>query len=242
MAGKVLVIEGDKALRHSLRIRLQAEGFSVVTVTDGQAALRAVSLERPDAIILELEPPVANGVSDYRFIRSDPDMVGVPILVLIGEGGEIDQIANFGFDADDFMSEPYNERELLARLKTLLRRTAMSPSPRMIRAGAIEIDLDRYVVKVGGAQVHFTSKEFDLLRALLEAKGRVLRRQVLLEKVWGYGESADFETRTIDVHIRRIRGKLGTEGRRILTVRNVGYRFEMALALLERASSRAVST
>jgi two-component system, OmpR family, alkaline phosphatase synthesis response regulator PhoP len=242
MAGKILVIEGDNALRHSLRSRLQADGFSVVTVTDGEAALRAVSLESPDAIILELKPPVANGVSDYRLLRSDPDVGGVPILVLIGEGGDIDQITSLGFDADDFMIEPYNERELFARLKTLLRRTALSPRPRMIRAGAIEIDLDRYVVKVSGEQVQLTSKEFDLLRALLEAKGRVLRRQVLLEKVWGYGESADFETRTIDVHIRRIRGKLGAEGRRILTVRNVGYRFEMSLALLEKASSRAVST
>jgi len=240
VAAKILVVEGDKSPRHVLRGELEAEGFRVVTASDGEAALRAVSLERPDAIVVELASPAVDGLSVYRRIRADSDTRSVPILVLSGEGDDIDDILTLGLGADDFMTEPYNEQELFARLKTLLSRTAMSPPTRMIRAGAIEMDLDRYVVKVSGEQVRFTSKEFDLLRILMEARGRVLRREFILERVWGYGRSADLETRTIDVHIRRVREKLGSSGSSILTVRNVGYRFEMTRTLLARAGDSAV--
>jgi two-component system, OmpR family, alkaline phosphatase synthesis response regulator PhoP len=240
VAAKILVVEGDNSPRHVLRGELEAEGFRVVTASDAEAGLRAVSLERPDAIVVERAWPTVDGLSVYRHIRADSDTRSIPILVLIGGGDEIDDILTLGLGGDDFMTEPYNEQELLARLKTLLRRTAMSPPTRMLRAGAIEMDLDCYVVKVSGEQVQFTSKEFDLLRILMEARGRVLRREFLLERVWGYGRSDDLETRTIDVHIRRVRRKLGSSGSSILTVRNVGYRFDMSMTLLAMAGDSAV--
>jgi len=239
VAAKILVVEDDEILRHFLRSRLEAQGYRVVTATDGEEALRAVGLEMPDAIILNLVLPELDGLSVCRRLRTDTETARIPILVLSGEGEHIEQILNLDLDADDFMTKPYNEQELFARLKTLLRRTALSPPTRTILAGAIEIDLDRYVVKVGGEEVRFTSKEFELLRILIEAKGRALRREVLLDKVWGYGHSADVESRTIDVHIARLREKLGPDGARILTVRNVGYRFDMTLALLLKAGGRA---
>jgi len=239
VAAKVLVVEDDEILTHFLRSRLEAQGFRIVTATDGEEALRAVGLEMPDAIILDLALPELDGLSVFRRLRADPETARIPILVLSGEGEHVEQILNLDLDADDFIAKPYNEQELCARLKTLLRRTALSPPARMLLAGAIEIDLDRYVVTVSGEEVRFTSKEFELLRILIEAKGRALRREVLLEKVWGYGRSADVESRTIDVHIARLREKLGPDGARILTVRNVGYRFDMALALLLKAGGRA---
>lgn len=239
VSAKVLVVEQDEVLRHFLRSRLEAEAFQVVTATDGEEALRAVGLEIPDAIILDLVLPEMDGLSVCRRLRSDPETARIPILVLSGEGENIGETLNLDLDADDFMTKPYNAQELSARLKTLLRRTALSPPSRTICAGTIEIDLDRYVVKVGGEEVRFTSKEFELLRTLMEAKGRVLRREFLLEKVWGYGRSADVQSRTVDVHIRRLREKLGPDGAGIHTVRNVGYRFDMSLALVLKALTRA---
>jgi len=236
---KLLVVEEDESLRQFLRSRLETEGYRVVTATDGEEALRAVGLEMPDAIILDLVLPELDGLSVCRRLRADPQTARVPILVLSGEGEHLDQLRDLDLDADDFMTSPYNDQELFARLKTLLRRTALSPPTRMIRAGAIELDLDRYVVKVSGEEVRFTSKEFELLRTLMEAKGRVLRREFLLDKVWGYGRSADVESRTIDVHIGRLREKLGPDGAGILTVRNVGYRFDMSLTLLLEAGGGA---
>src|SRR5688572_16653760 len=175
-----------------------------------------MGLEMPIAIILDLTPE-ADGLLLYRRLRADPGAPRIPILILSGEGGHIDKIPNLDLDADDFMTKPYNAQELCARLRTLLRRTALASRTRMIRAGDIEIDLDRYVVTVSGEEVRFTTKEFELLRILMEAKGRALRREFLLEHVWGYGRSTDVESRTIDVHIRRLRQKLGPDGASILT-------------------------
>ncbi|HZI92713.1 MAG TPA: response regulator transcription factor [Patescibacteria group bacterium] len=237
MAAKILVVEEDEPLKQLLQSRLEAQGFNVVTAVDGEAALRAVGFEMPDAIILDLELQGQDGLSVCRQLRANPETARVPLLVLSGEGEQIDQLLNNDLDADDFMTKPYNDQELSARLKGLLKRTAQSPPTRMIRAGSIEMDLDRYVVKVSGKVVSFTSKEFELLRALMEAKGRALRREYLLEKVWGYGQSADVESRTVDVHIRRLREKLGPDGAGILTVRNVGYRFDMSLALLMQSNA-----
>lgn len=238
VSSKVLVVEQDEDLRHFLRSRLESEGFSVVSATDGEEALRAVGLEMPDAIILDIVLPELDGLSVGRRLRADPDTARIPILVLSGDGEQITETLNQDLDVDDFITQPYNARELSARLRTLLRRTALSPPTRTLRAGAIEIDLDRYVVKVNGEVMRFTSKEFELLRALMEAKGRVLRREFLLEKVWGYDRSAEVESRTVDVHIRRLREKLGPEGVSIHTVRNVGYRFDMALALVMKSLDR----
>lgn len=239
---KILVVESDEVLRDFLRSRLEAEWFAVVTAADGEEALRAMGLGMPDAVILDLMPE-ADGLLLYSRLRADPGAPRIPILILCGEGVYIQKIPNLDLDADDFMTKPYNDQELCARLRTLLRRTARASRTRMIRTGDIEIDMERYVVTVSGKEVRFTTKEFELLRILMEANGRVLRRAFLLEQVWGYGRSTDVESRTIDVHVRRVRQKLGPEGANILTVRNVGYRFDMSRALLmQRVAASAPSS
>ena len=234
MAARVLVVEQDEILRHFLRSRLEGERYTVVTASDGEEALRVVDLQLPDAIILDLVLPEVDGLSVCRCLRANPEAARVPILVLCGDGEHIEQLLSLDLDAEDFMTTPYNALELFARLKTLLRRNALSPPARMIRAGTIELDLDRYRVSVGGEEVRFTSKEFELLRVLIEAGGRVLRREFLLEQVWGHGRSAGVDSRTIDVHIAHLREKLGHDGAGILTVRNVGYRLDMSLGLLRK--------
>jgi DNA-binding response OmpR family regulator len=238
-ASRILVVEEDVGLRQSLRGRLEAEGFKVVTATDGEEALRAVGLDMPDAIILDLVLPELDGLSVWRRLREEPETSRLPILILSGEGEHVDRVLSLDLNADDFMTKPYNSQELVTRLKTLLRRSALSPPGRTIRAGAIEIDLDRYLVKVGDDEVRFTAKEFELLRTLLEARGRVLRRRFLLETIWGYKRSSEVESRTIDVHIGRLREKLGPAGACIITVRNVGYRIDTVLALLSQPGGNA---
>ena len=226
---KILIVEDDESLRQFVRSQLEAQGYRVVTAGDGEEALRLLGREVPDAIVLDLVLPDLDGLTLCRRLRAKPETASLPILVLSGKGDQVDEVLSLELGADDFMTWPYNEQELIARLKGLLRRTALSPPSRMMRAGSIEIDLDRYVVTVGGQEVRFTSKEYELLRTLMEARGRALRREFLLEKVWGYGGGSGVESRTIDVHIRRLREKLGDDGARILTVRNVGYRFDMSV-------------
>jgi two-component system alkaline phosphatase synthesis response regulator PhoP len=232
VAAKILLVEDDQILIRFLKSRLEGQGYRVATAGDGEEALRAVGRELPDAVILELALPELDGLTVCRHLRANPETARLPILVLSGKGDEVEKMLSFELGADDFITKPYNEQELFARLKAILRRTALSPPARIMRSGSMEVDLDRYVVTLGGREVKLTSKEFELLRTLMEAKGRALRREFLLEKVWGYVGGAEIESRTIDVHIRRLREKLGPEGRRILTVRNVGYRFE---ASVERA-------
>lgn len=239
LAEKILIVEDDEELRQFLRGQLEAQGFRVVTAGDGEEALRVLGREVPDAIILDLVLPRLDGFTLCRRLRINPETALLPILVLSGKGDQVEEILSPDLGADDFMTGPYNEQELIARLKVLLRRTALSPPARMMRAGSIEVDLDRYIVTVGGREVRFTSKEFELLRTLMEARGRALRREFLLEEVWGYGGGAGVESRTIDVHIRRLREKLGDEGARVLTVRSVGYRFDMSVEWALKAAGRS---
>jgi len=223
---KILVVEDEEQLLALLVARLEEEGFRVVAVTDGEEAVRAMPDERPDLVILDLILPQLDGLSVCRWIRKNPETAGTPILIMSGRSEDIDKLVGFEAGADDFVTKPVSTHEVVARVKALLRRTSQSPPVRVLRAGALEVDIDRYRVTVAGAEVKLTSKEFELLRSLLEARGRALRREFLMEKVWGYSQIEGIATRTVDVHIRRLREKLGGEGRRILTVRNVGYRFE----------------
>lgn len=238
MAARILVVVEDEVLGDRLRARLRTEEYTVVTGTDGVEALCAVGVELPDAIVLDLAVPGLDGPSIRRH-HADHGTSRVPILVLTGETERLDQILTADLDADDFMTKPYDEGELVVRLRALLQRTGPSSPTRMIRAGIIEMDTDRHVVKVSGKEVRFTLREFELLRALIEAKGRTLRRDFLLVKVCGYVRTAGVKSRTIDVHIGRLREKLGTGRAGILTVRNVGYRFDMSVAILRKASLRA---
>jgi two-component system, OmpR family, alkaline phosphatase synthesis response regulator PhoP len=226
MTSKVLIVEDEQGIVHLLRSRLEPEGFQVIAANNGQEGLRAVTEARPDLVILDLTLPDLDGYEVCRRIRRQPETARLPILVLSGRAEEIDKVVMLELGADDYVTKPFNAKELVARVKTLLRRVSTPALPRVLRVGTLEVDLERHIVLVAGQPISLTSKEFDLLKALFEAKERTLTRAFLLEGVWEYGEELEIETRTVDVHVRSLRKKLGPEGARIITVRNVGYRLD----------------
>ncbi|HZC80871.1 MAG TPA: response regulator transcription factor [Nitrospiraceae bacterium] len=226
MTPKILIVEDEQGIVHLLKARLEPEGFQVIAAYNGQEGLRAVTEARPDLVILDLTLPGLDGFELCRRIRRQPETARLPIIVLSGRTEEVDKVVMLELGADDYVTKPFNAKELVARVKTLLRRVSTPAPPRVLRVGTLEMDLDRYTVFVAGEPTALTAKEFELLKALLEAKERTLTRAFLLEQVWEYGEELEIETRTVDVHVRSLRKKLGSEGARILTVRNVGYRLE----------------
>jgi len=237
VAQKILLVEEHHELVDQLRPALEHEGYRVVISKDPEEALRAVTEEMPDLVVVDLSMPGLDGSAFLKRVRRNPESARLPVLVLAGQGENVDKVIGLELSAEDFMTSPYSHIELVARVRALLRRSSLAPPARVLRAGEIEMDLDRYTVTVQGREIRLTTKEFELLRTLLEAKGRALRREFLMEKVWSYDRDADIESRTVDVHIRRLREKLGTEGRRILTVRNVGYRFHTAAEWIRFGSS-----
>jgi two-component system alkaline phosphatase synthesis response regulator PhoP len=224
MSQEILVIEDMELVVLAIKENLEREGFQVLTAMNGQDGLRAVTEHKPDLVILDLILPDMDGLEICRKIRKNPEVARVPILILSGKAEEVDKVVGLAVGADDYMSKPFSDKELVARVKALLRRASASPESKMLRVGAIELDPERYTVYVAGNPIALTSREFELLKALLEAKGRALTRDHFLETVWGFDRAVSVETRTVDVHIKSLRSKLGPEGRRILTVRNVGYR------------------
>lgn len=237
LSSKILIVEDDEELRQMLRSRLEYEGFRVALAVDGEEALRVIPEEEPDLVILDLKLPGVDGLTVCRWIRKNPETGRIPILMLSGRAEEVDRILGLDMGADDFVTKPCNPPELIARVRALLRRAAVAPPARVLKAGHLEVDLDRYTVTMQGRLISLTSKEFDLLKVLMEAKGKVLRRDVLLSRVWGYERGDEMVSRTVDVHIRHLREKLGDEGRRIVTVRNVGYRFDVTTGWAEETAA-----
>jgi len=227
---KILVVEDMDSVVELLRTLLHREGFEVAVAHDGPEALEAVRREKPDLMLLDLILPVLDGLEVLRRVRQDPITAHLPIIVLSGKGEEQDKVIGLEIGADDYMTKPFAANELIARVKGRLRRSALTDPARVLKVGSLEMELDRHQVRVRGKSVHLTSKEFSLLRALLMTNGRVLSRDALFESVWDLSKDADLQTRTIDVHIRSLRYKLGDEGRRIFTVRNVGYRLDPVLS------------
>jgi len=225
MAGeKILVVEDEKALVKILRYNLENAGYRVVSAGDGQAGLLLCRQERPDLVILDLMLPKVDGFEFCKALRRDSQ---TPILMLTARKAEVDRILGLELGADDYVTKPFSVREVLARVKAILKRASGQAAPRVIRAGSLEVDLERYETRVQGAPIHLSPKEFAFLRCLVEADGKALSRDILLEKVWGYDKSMDIDTRTIDQHIARMREKLGPESARIITVKGMGYRIKL---------------
>ncbi len=222
---KILIVEDEKDLVKILKYNLEKEGYRVVVSTDGEAGLAAFRKEKPGLVILDVMLPKLDGFDFCKIVRQESK---VPILMLTAKTEEVDRILGLELGADDYVTKPYSVREVLARVKAILRRVSDSEGEKsFVRAGELEVDLERYVVKVKGEQVQLSSKEFEFLKCLLGAKGRVLTRDQLLERVWGYDDGMQIDTRTVDQHIARLREKLGIESPRIVTVKNVGYRIKI---------------
>jgi phosphate regulon transcriptional regulator PhoB len=226
MATQVLVVEDEPDIRDLVVFHLQREGFRTRTARTGAEALKQIRGVPPDLVLLDLMLPELDGMEVCRRLRSDPATAAIPVIMLTAKGEEVDRVVGLEMGADDYVTKPFSPKELLARVRAVLRRTRPEEPPAMAAAGRLRVDFARRVASVGGREVALTPKEFDLLRALIEARGRVLTREHLLDRVWGYARAAEIESRTVDVHVRRLRQKLGAEGYRVLTVKSAGYRFE----------------
>jgi phosphate regulon transcriptional regulator PhoB len=226
VASDVLIVEDEPDIRNLLVHHLTRDGFRCRTAASGPEALARVRAAAPDLIVLDLMLPEMNGLEVCRRLRADPATAAVPIIMLTAKTDEVDRIVGLEMGADDYVAKPFSPKELVARVRAVLRRARPGEPIRSLTVGGVSLDVARHVVTVEGRPVELTPKEFDLLQALLDAAGRVLSREYLLNRVWGYARADEIESRTVDVHIRRLRAKLGTEERRIATIKGVGYRFE----------------
>jgi len=220
---RILVIEDEPDIAEVLQYNLEKEGFDVETARRGDTGFDAVRRDNPDLILLDLMLPGIDGLELTRMLKRDPVTSRLPIVMLTARGEEVDRIVGLELGADDYISKPFSPREVVLRVKAVLRRFQQEESAaERIDLGGIELDISGHQLRVRGKEVPLTATEFRLLRLLLERCGRVQTRGQLLSDVWGYAE--DIDSRTVDTHIRRLRRKLGPEAERIETVIGVGYR------------------
>jgi phosphate regulon transcriptional regulator PhoB len=227
MTREVLVVEDEPDIRRLVVLHLERDGFRCRTATTGPEALREVRHAAPDLVVLDLMLPDLDGLEVCRQLRGDRRTAAVPIIMLTAKSDEVDRVVGLEVGADDYVAKPFSPKELVARVRAVLRRARSTDEPRVLSVGPVVLDPSRHGVSVNGRPMELTPKEFDLLQALLEAAGRVLSREHLLNHVWGYARADEIESRTVDVHVRRLRAKLGDAGNRIATVKSVGYRFEV---------------
>src|SRR6184192_4372205 len=204
---KILIIEDESDVADLLTLNLRKAGYRVSTAADGASGLHKVRDDRPDFVILDLMLPKMSGLELCRILKSDAATAQVPILMLTAKAEEIDRIVGLEFGADDYVTKPFSPREIVLRIRAILRRSEGKPDEEHLSAGPIIIDPARYEVSVNGKRINLTSLEFKLLRTLTQRRGRVQARDRLLNDVWGYESVID--TRTVDTHVRRLRKKLG---------------------------------
>jgi DNA-binding response OmpR family regulator len=223
----VLLVEDERDIADLVRYHVEKAGMRFLHAADGGTALRLARAERPDVALLDLTLPGLDGLEVCRQLRRDAATRRLPVIMLTARGEEVDRVVGLELGADDYVVKPFSPRELVARIRAVLRRVEEPESPAAGRStGDLHVDEARHAVTVGGRPVELTAKEFGLLAALMRADGRVLSREQLLDAVWGYANAAEIESRTVDVHVRRLRAKLGSEARRIVTIKAVGYRFD----------------
>jgi two-component system, OmpR family, response regulator len=223
-AKTVLVVDDAPTLVATLRYNLEREGYRVVTAADGEAALTQARAARPDLLILDLMLPILDGLEVCRIVRRE---MKVPILMLTAKSEEVDKVVGLEVGADDYVTKPFGIRELLARVRALLRRTEGANEPDFVKSGDLQVDLRRREATRDGGVIELKPKELELLTHFLRNRGRAFTREQLLRDVWGYDFLGD--SRTVDVHIRWLRQKIEEEPAkptRVVTVRGTGYRFE----------------
>ena len=221
---KIVVVEDEKPIAKLLKYNLEQNGYIVLIAQDGEAGLALIKESKPDLILLDLMLPKIDGIEVCKMVRRDSS---VPIIMLTAKKDETDRVLGLELGADDYVTKPFSIKELMARVKTILRRSQDKANPiSTIHLGELTIDLERYEVKRGSKEIALSPKEFEFLKVLLRAQGKVLSREHLLESIWNYDQASEMDTRTIDQHVARLRGKLGAEGQHIVTVKNVGYRLK----------------
>ena len=224
MKPKILVVDDEPDVLHLMEYNLNGANYDVVTAGDGLEALKKARGQMPNLIILDLMLPELDGLEVCKLLRRDPSTASIPIIMLTAKGGEMDRVLGLELGADDYVTKPFSPRELVLRVKRLLRSGAV-PGVKMERilVGELLVDILRHQVLVSGQAIELTATEFKLLTTLAQRRGRVQSREKLLQDVWGYDTAID--TRTVDTHMRRLREKLGATANYLDTVRGVGYRF-----------------
>jgi two-component system alkaline phosphatase synthesis response regulator PhoP len=222
MAETVMVIEDEKEIRDLIRYNLERAGFKVQVSSDGEAGLRELFASRPDAVVLDLMLPGRSGLEVLKELREEATTRDLPVVVLTARSAEMDKLLGFEHGADDYLTKPFSPRELVARLKALLRRAQPGRAAGTVEVGELKVDTLAREVTWKGKPLTLTPREFELLAFMASRPGRVSTRDELLRKVWGYDYMG--ETRTVDVHIRRLRAKLGEKSHLIETVMGAGYK------------------
>jgi len=223
---RILVVEDERDIAALVAYHLTKEGYRVRTAEGGTEAIEAATSDRPDLLVLDLMLPGFSGYDVLAEMRRRPDLADVPVIVLTARRDEADRVRGLELGADDYVTKPFSPRELVLRVAAVLRRAqspAVAGAARLLKGGAVSVDLNALRVSVNGDSVDLTPTEYRLLVTLLERRGRVQSRQQLLETAWGI--HARIETRTVDMHVQRLRSKLGDHGGMIETVRGFGYRF-----------------
>lgn len=232
-AARILVVEDETDIAALVAYQLTRDGYRVETVSNGAAALDAIRRERPAMMVLDRMLPGISGDEVLNTVRSDPAMAAVPVLVLTAKRDQQDRITGLELGADDYVTKPFSPRELVLRVEAILRRAHGELKPatgagRILSAGPLRVDVGAHIVTLNGVELKLTPTEFRLLGTLMERRGRTQSRHQLLSEAWEVDSTtADrLQTRTVDMHIRRLRGKMGAAGEWIETVRGFGYRFQ----------------
>lgn len=221
---KILVVDDEPDALELIEFNLKSSGLDVLTAADGETALALARTQVPDLLLLDLMLPEVDGLEVCKILRRDPATSSIPIIMLTAKAAEVDRVLGLELGADDYVTKPFSPRELVLRVKNLLRRrSAPDEKVERVQLGELLIDLPRHLVSVQGEAVDLTATEFKLLSVLAQRRGRVQSRECLLRDVWNYENTID--TRTVDTHMRRLREKLGRAARFLDTVRGVGYRF-----------------
>jgi len=221
---KVLIVEDEPDMILGLKDNFEFEGYEVLTATDGQSGLEKARKERPDLVVLDVMMPRMSGLEVCKALRSEG--FDRPIIMLTARGQEIDKVVGLELGADDYVTKPFSIRELMARVRAVLRRSEGKKRLARYRFGDVELDFEVYRATRGGESLDLSPREFELLRYLIERKGETVSREQLLEDVWGYDSYPS--TRTVDTHIAKLRAKIGDSGsepRYVLTIHGLGYKF-----------------
>lgn len=224
MKARILAVDDEPDALELISTNLTSAGFTVVTAEDGEEALRKARSNPPDLILLDLMLPEIDGLELCKLLRRDDVTRDIPIIILTAKSGELDRVLGLELGADDYVTKPFSPRELVLRIKGMLRRRqAVDTTADLISIGPIIVDISRHIVTINDQAVDLTVTEFKLLTNLLQRRGRVLSREQLLRDVWEY--DAVIDSRTVDTHVGRLREKLGPAAHQLETVRGVGYRF-----------------
>jgi two-component system, OmpR family, alkaline phosphatase synthesis response regulator PhoP len=225
---KILAVDDEEHIQELLRFNLENSGYKVTCCGSGTEALKIIKGEKPDLVLLDVMLPGIDGYDVCKEVRKDNNISSIPIIMITAKSEELDKILGLELGADDYITKPFSVRELLARVKAVLRRTAIQPMDSVYKFENITVDFEKHEVTKEGKRIELTLKEFEVLEILIKNKGRVITRDFLLDKVWGYEYFG--ETRTVDVHIRHIRQKIEEDDKSpkfIETIRGVGYRFNL---------------